>query len=74
MRSDTVRMLTLQSALDELHNLIQRSGMSLDELKANGEAWNLDAEQRGILSEIRGLEFLIDRARAVSNTGGKGGA
>ena len=38
--------------------------MSRDELERRGNAWELDADQRGVLADIRGLEFLIERAAA----------
>ncbi|KDQ03236.1 hypothetical protein QM646_06040 [Rhodococcus erythropolis] len=60
---DTVRTLTLPDALDELRHLVEQAGMTLDELKAKGESWDLDAEHRGLLADIRNLEFLIGRAQ-----------
>lgn len=59
---DPVRSLTVTEARKELADLIRRSGMSRDELERRGEAWDLDAVQRGILADIRSLEFLIRRA------------
>lgn len=58
----TVRTLTLAEARNELKALIRRAGMSRKELERCGDRWELDAEKRGILSDIRSLEFLIARA------------
>ncbi|MDD4868680.1 MAG: hypothetical protein PHQ28_16695 [Mycobacterium sp.] len=38
--------------------------MTRDELEARGDAWELDADERGVLSDIRGLEFLLERVSA----------
>lgn len=57
-----VRTLTVEEALTEIDALVRRSGMKLDALKSLGERWELGAAERGILSDIKGLEFLIERA------------
>lgn len=57
-----VRSLTVADAVRERDELIARSGMSLDELIQRGDSWDLDATERGILADIRNLEFLIERA------------
>lgn len=58
----TVRTLTLPEARKELGALVSEAGMTLDELKRRGDAWELDAHERGLLADIRNLEFLIARA------------
>ncbi|MFD5329782.1 hypothetical protein, partial [Streptomyces sp. NPDC127092] len=58
----TVRTLTLPEAREELGRLEAESGMSIAALKERGDVWDLDAHERGLLAEIRNLEFLIDRA------------
>lgn len=57
-----VRSLTVDEAKSERADLIRQSGMSRDELERRGELWQLDAHERGLLADIRNLEFLINRA------------
>lgn len=59
---DLVRSLTVDEARRELADLVRRSGMTRAELERRGESWDLDAAERGILADIRSLEFLIQRA------------
>lgn len=58
---DHLRTLTPSEARSEITELIARSHMSRDELERRGNEWDLDADERGILSDIRSLEFLIER-------------
>jgi hypothetical protein len=57
-------MVTAKQAQKEIKALLSRVGMSRRELEQRGQAWKLDADQRGVLADIRGLEFLIKRADA----------
>lgn len=59
---DLVRSLTVEEAKGERDDLIRQSGMSRDELERRGKLWELDAHERGLLADIRNLEFLINRA------------
>ena len=61
-RKAQVRMVTAKEARKEVKNLLSSVGMSRRELERRGQAWELDANQRGVLADIRGLEFLIKRA------------
>ena len=61
-RNAHVDMVTPKQAKDEIKRLLQRVGMSRDELERRGGAWELDADERGVLADIRGLEFLLGRA------------
>lgn len=61
-RNAHVDMVTPKEAKDEIKRLLRRVGMSRDELERRGDAWELDADERGVLADIRGLEFLLDRA------------
>jgi hypothetical protein len=63
-RNAQVHMVTAKEARKEIKSLLARVRMSRDELEKRGNAWELDAEQRGVLADIRGLEFLIERAAA----------
>ncbi|GAC86305.1 hypothetical protein GP2_076_00070 [Gordonia paraffinivorans NBRC 108238] len=56
------RHLSVAEAREELETLIERSGMTRAELEERAARWDLDASERGILSDIRSLEFLIKRA------------
>jgi hypothetical protein len=56
--------VTAKQAQKEIKALLSRVGMSRRELEQRGQAWKLDADQRGVLADIRGLEFLIKRADA----------
>ncbi len=66
----TVRMLTLELVRDELASLtahIEALGWTLDGFKTAGDDWELDAVERGVLSDIRAYEFMLDpRRRPVS--------
>ena len=61
-RNARVRMVTAEQARDEIDALLAKVGMSRNELEKRGRAWDLNASERGILADIRGLEFLIERA------------
>jgi hypothetical protein len=61
-RNAQVHMVTAKEARKEIRALLAVVGMSRDELERHGNAWELDADQRGVLADIRGLEFLIERA------------
>jgi hypothetical protein len=61
-RKAQVRMVTTKQARRDIKTLLRGVGLSRDELEQRGQAWELDAEQRGVLADIRGLEFLIARA------------
>jgi hypothetical protein len=63
-RNAQVHMVTAKQARREIKALLSSVGMSRDELEQRGRAWELDAEQRGVLADIRGLEFLIEHAAA----------
>jgi hypothetical protein len=58
-RKAQVRMVTAKQARKDIKTLLRGVGMSRDELEQAGQAWQLDAQQRGVLADIRGLEFLI---------------
>lgn len=57
-----VEMVAPEEARREIRRLLRLVGMSRDELERRGNAWELDAEQRGVRADIQGLEFLLDRA------------
>ena len=63
-RNAHVHMVTAKPARNEIKALLSNVGMSRGELERRGPAWELDAHQRGVLADIRGLEFLIARADA----------
>jgi hypothetical protein len=46
---------------DEIRWLTEKSGMSREELGRRGESYELDAEARGLLAEIEGLEWMLGR-------------
>lgn len=57
-----VKMLSLGEIKAELTALTRRvedEGVSLDEFKALGDRWELNAKDRGLLAKIRGMEFLL---------------
>jgi hypothetical protein len=58
-----VHMVTTEQARKGIKTLLNSVGMSRDEIEQRGQAWDLDAQQRGVLADIRGLEFLIKRAK-----------
>jgi hypothetical protein len=60
-RNAHVRMVTAKQARKDIEKLLRGVGMSRDELEQRGQAWELDAKQRGVLADVRGLEFLIAR-------------
>ncbi|MCT2061237.1 hypothetical protein [Dietzia cinnamea] len=59
---DLVRSLTVGEAKREQADLLEQAGMTRQELERKGDSWELDAHQRGILADIRSLEFLVQRA------------
>lgn len=61
----TVRALTRDDMLRERDELLAESGMTEEELRALGAAWELDAHHRGLLSRIDGLDFLLDNTPAA---------
>lgn len=61
-RKAEVHMVTSKQAAREIKRLLKSVGMSRDELEARGDAWELNADERGVLADIRGLEFLLERA------------
>jgi hypothetical protein len=63
-RNAQVHMVTARQARKEISALLNSVRMSRSELERRGQAWELDADQRGVLADIRGLEFLIERAEA----------
>jgi hypothetical protein len=63
-RNAHVHIVTKRQARQEIKALLRGVGMSRDELEQHGRAWELDAAQRGVLADIRGLEFLLARADA----------
>ena len=56
-----VRRLTPAQLRHEIDALVASSGMAREELQARGEAYALDAEQRGLLADVEGLEWLLSR-------------
>jgi hypothetical protein len=58
-RAATVRRLTREQMLNERAELLAGIAMTEDELRAAGEAWELDSHHRGVLSRINGLDFLL---------------
>lgn len=61
---DSVRTLTAEDVQRELARLIadvEARGYTLNGFKDAGERWELNAEERGLLADIRGLEHF--RAR-----------
>lgn len=62
-----VLMLTPDQAVTEIERLLRQVGMTRDELEAQAAAWLLDADQRGALQDIRGLEWLLARAGIPAN-------
>lgn len=59
---DLVRTVTVEEAELEKVALLKETGMTRTELEQRAERWQLDARERGILADIRSLEFLIQRA------------
>lgn len=57
-----VEMVTREGAEAEIERLLREVGMSRAELGRQGAEWELDADQRGVLADIQGLEFLIKQA------------
>ncbi len=60
----TVNSLSRDEIETELVALVREAGMSEDELRERGEAWDLDAHQRGLLARVEGLRFLLAHAAA----------
>ncbi|MGV9709657.1 hypothetical protein ACWDTI_03230 [Gordonia sp. NPDC003424] len=56
------RHLSVAEAREERDRLIECAKMTREELDDRASRWELDADERGLLSDIRSLEFLIERA------------
>jgi hypothetical protein len=54
---------TPEEMSEEIDRLVARSGQSLDELRRRGASYELDAEERGILASIEGLEWMLSNRR-----------
>lgn len=55
----TVRRMSREDMLQERTELLRQAGMDETELRNRGAEWHLDAEHRGILARIDGLDFLL---------------
>lgn len=55
----TVKILTRDEARQELQQLIACSGMDRDELDQRAAVHDLDAQQRALLTDIEGLEWML---------------
>lgn len=60
-RNAHVHVVTPEVARAEIARLLAELKLTRDELEQRGEAWDLDADARGALADIRGLEFLLER-------------
>ncbi|MEU7630606.1 hypothetical protein AB0C34_11540 [Nocardia sp. NPDC049220] len=59
-----VRVLTLDEVRAELVRLtleVERRSCSLAEFKERGERWELDSDDRALLTEILSLEYFLAR-------------
>jgi hypothetical protein len=54
-----VRRMTRAELRAEINRLLRASGMTRSVLQARGVSYQLDAEHRGLLAEIEGLEWLL---------------
>lgn len=53
-----IESLTPEQIQERRATLLAQAGMSLDRLREAGDAYRLDAEQRGILDKLEALEYL----------------
>ncbi len=63
-RDATVNSLSRTEMETELGTPLREAGMSEDELRERGAAWELDAHHRGLLARVDGLRFLLAHAAA----------
>ena len=63
-RNAHVHVVTPGEAHEEIARLLADLKMTRDELEERADAWGLDADERGVLADIRGLEFLLERMAA----------
>lgn len=56
-----VRRMTPQQLRAQIDALVMESGLEREELQHLGESYQLDADGRGLLAEIEGLEWLLSR-------------
>lgn len=54
-----IRHATREEMIEELRRLVERSGLTLDELKRRGAIYNVSVEQRDILNAVEQIEFLL---------------
>lgn len=57
--TEIVRRLTIDDAKRERAEALASTGMTENALRAAGREWALDAEQRGALARIDGLDWLM---------------
>lgn len=55
-----VEFVSRSDLLEERARLVARSGLSLEELREKGAVYEVSVEQRDILDEIDGIEFLLE--------------
>ena len=56
-----VRMMSHEEMRQEIDRLLDRVGMTRDDLGAAGEAFELDAAQRSVLADVEALEWMLSR-------------
>jgi hypothetical protein len=57
----TVRKMTDDELRAEIRRLLDRVGMTSDELHAKGAAYELDAAQRSVLADVEAMEWMLSR-------------
>lgn len=60
LKKMAVEFVSKDELLEERDHLVARSGLSLDDLKEKGAIYDITVEQRDILEEIEGIEFLLE--------------
>ena len=58
-----VRRMTPSQLRREIDALVEASGVSREALQRMGDGYELEAERRGLLAEVEGLEWLLSRHR-----------
>lgn len=57
----TVRQMTDEEMREAIGDLLRQVRMSREELGRRGAAFQLDAEERGVLADIEDLEWMLGR-------------
>lgn len=57
----TARQMSDKELHAEIHDLLATVGMTSEELRARGAAYELDAFERSVLADVEAMEWMLSR-------------